>query len=820
MNLLGVVLDICYTSITYYMLKSYFKIAWRNIWRNKAFSVINIFGLAVGIAFALLIAAYVWGELQVNHQLKDADNQYIIQSKWKDPNMGFELASVAELPKALKENYPGLVANYYHFDGMTTNVSKGDMHFRESIQVGDSTMLSMYGFKLLYGNTNTALNDPFSVVITGHMALKYFGRMDVVGQMLNIENFSGEKHDFTISGVLDEIPKNSVTTLNSSNISDFFFNADAAKYFKRNLSGWANTYIVDYVELQKGVNPKSVESAMAVLLHKNAPAEISKNLTPYLVALKDYNLIAEGGVVKKMTYTLSCIALFILLMAVINFVNIRIGRASGRMKEMGIRKVMGGLRKQLIWQFLAESTLIVMIATLVALVIYFIARPYFSNVLGKEITGLFSFPVYFIPVPFVFALLVGVLAGIYPALVLSALKAVDSLKGKLTSVKESVLFRKTLVGFQFGTAAIVVIGAVIISQQISLFFSGNLGYDKDYVVYAQLPRDWSPKGVQKMESIRYQLSQMSIVSNAALSFEIPDGANGGDYPVYRQGGNPAQAVVTTGLLTDNQFAATYNIPMKAGTFFKPVFNLADSTQVVINESQAKALGWKDAHDAIGQKIISPGGRVAFTICGVTADFHFGSMQKAILPVVFTNVNYGLAYRYFSIKLKPGNMPQNLAALQKKWAELMPGAPFEYKFMDDALKKLYATEIQLQKAAYIATVLSIIIVLLGVLGLISLSIQKRTKEIGIRKVLGSSVAGITTLFLKDFLGVVLIAGVIACPLAYLIMQKWLSDYAYRINISASPFILSITLLIFITGVLIILQTIKAAFANPIKSLRSE
>ena len=802
------------------MLKSYLKIAWRNLWKNKAFSIINIFGLSIGIAFSLLIGAYVWGELQVNRHLKDSDNQYIIQSKWKNPNMGFEFACAAELPKALKENYPGLVTNYYRFDGMTTNVSKGDKHFRESIQVGDSTLLNMYSFKLLQGNTNTALNDPFSVVITSRMAMKYFGRTDVVGQLLSFENFSGDKHDFTVSGVLGAIPKNSVTTLNVHNISDFFFNADAAKYFKRNLTGWANTDVIDYVELKKGANPKAVENAMIVLLHKNAPEQISKNLTPYLVALKDYNMIAEGGIVKKMTYTLSCIALFILLMAIINFVNICIGRASGRMREMGIRKVMGGLRKQLIWQFLAESTLIVMMAMIVALVVYSIARPYLSDVLGKDIMGLFSFPVYFIPVPFVFALIVGMLAGIYPALVLSSLKSVDSLKGKLASVKESVFFRKSLVVFQFVTASIVLIGAVIVSQQVNLFFSNNLGYNKDYVIYSQLPRDWSPKGVQRMEAIRYQLGQIPQVSNVTLSYEIPDGANAGNYPVYRRGANPSQPIVTQGLNVDNQYASTYNIPLKAGRFFKPVFNAADSTDVVINETQAKALGFKSADEAIGQKIMSPGNPVASTICGVTADFHFGSMQAKILPITFSNVNYNAYYRYFSIKLKPGDIQQSLSVLQKKWAELMPGAPFEYKFMDDALKSVYATELQLKKAAYIATFLAVIIVLLGVLGLISLSIQKRTKEIGIRKVLGSSVPGIISLFMKDFMGVVLIAGLIACPLAYFMMQKWLDDYAYKINISLSPFIFSIALLTGITALLIMLQTIKAAFANPVKSLRSE
>lgn len=801
------------------MIKNYIKIAWRNIAKNYFYSLVNIIGLSVGIAFTLLIGAYVWEELQVNRGLKNADNQYIILSKWKDQNMGNEIGSTAQMPQTLKDNYPGLVANYYHFDGVTTNVSKGDMHFRESLQLGDSTLLNMYGFKLLYGDVSTALRDPFSVVLTSRMALKYFGKTNVVGQTLNFESFSGDRHDFVITGVLPEMSKNSVTNLNAGNNSDFFFTITAAKYFKRNVIGWNNQNTVGYIQLQKGISPKAVEKVMHDLLTKNAPRQISQNLTSYLVALKDYNLIADNGIAKKMTYTLSCIALFILLMAVINFVNICIGRSSGRMREIGIRKVLGGLRKQLIWQFIIESILTVILSTLLALVIYCVARSYFSSVLGTDVMGLFSFPVYFIGIAFLFVLLIGILAGIYPALVLTALRTVDSLKGKSSPVKEGILFRKMLVAFQFATAFVVFIGAVIISQQINLFFSNNLGYNKDYVVYAQLPRDWSPKGVQKMEAVRYQLAQMPEVSKVTLSFEIPDGSNGSNYPVYKQGANPADVITAQGLVADNQYAATYNIPMKAGVFFKPEYMAADSTLVVINEAESKALGWKRPEDAIGQKILTPGFPVN-TICGVTADFHFGSMQGRIQPITFSNVNYVNVYRFFSVKLKPGDMQKSLSALQKKWAMLMPGAPFQYSFMDDALKKVYATELQLKQAAFIATALAFIIVLLGVLGLVSLSIQKRTKEIGIRKVLGSSVAAIINLFIREFVAIILVAGLIACPLAYFLMQHWLNDYAYKIAITFNPFIISLLLVTIITALLIVLQTIKAALANPVKSLRSE
>src|ERR1700744_4962405 len=270
------------------MLQSYFTIAWRSLWKNKGFSIINIFGLSVGIAFTLLIGAYVWDELQVNKDLRNADNQYIIQSKWKDPNLGFELGTIAQLPKTLKEVYPTFVANYYHWDGVTSNVSKGDKHFREGIQVGDSTFLTMYGFKLKYGSATIALNDPFSAVITQELAIKYFGTTDAVGQTLTIESFTGSKHDFTVSGVLDKFGRNSVTSVNDNNNSSIFLPEKAAIFLGRQMNGWNNTSLVGYIELKPGVIPTKVESAMHHLIKANSSQQIADNLTPYLVPLKDY----------------------------------------------------------------------------------------------------------------------------------------------------------------------------------------------------------------------------------------------------------------------------------------------------------------------------------------------------------------------------------------------------------------------------------------------------------------------------------------------------------------------------------------------------
>jgi ABC-type antimicrobial peptide transport system permease subunit len=798
------------------MFKNYFKIAWRNIIKSRFYAAVNILGLSVGIALTLLIGAYVWNQLQVNKNLKNADRQYIIQSKWKDPNQGFPMATLGPLAKALKDNYPNLVANYYRYDGITSNISKGEKSFRENLQVGDSTLLNMFGFTLLQGNAQTALKNPFTVVIMENAAIKYFGKTDVVGQTITIESFSGSKHDFLITGVLDPVQKNSVTALVDNYPGDFYVSTDNLDFFGRNMN-WQNPFIANYIELQKGVTAKDLEKPIAHLEKQNVSPQVAADLTPYAVPLKEFYLSANNGIVQKMIYALSAIALFILAMAIINFINMSVSRSAARMREIGIRKVLGGLKRQLIIQFLTESIIIVFFATVFAFIMYAAARNLFSSILSTEIPSLNNFPVYFILFPLLLIVFIGFIAGIYPAFILSSLKSVESLKGKIT-VKENVLLRKSLTSFQFGTAAIAFIGALIISKQTNLFLSNDLGYNKNYVLSAQVSRDWTQQGVDKMENIRNQFSLMPQVSNVSLSYEIPDGNNSGSASVYRFDADSTQAIVTQALTTDENYLSVYKIPLKAGSFFEG--HALDSGKVVMNETAVHALGFKNAGEAIGQQVRVPGASTVFTIKGVTNDFHFGAMNQKIAPIVFFNVQFAPIYRYLSFKLNPGNIPATIDALQKKWSAVMIGAPFEYKFMDDTLAKLYKTEMQLKKASYIAMLLALIIVLLGVVGLISLSIQKRTKEIGIRKVLGSSVVSILTLFIKEFLLVILIGGIIACPLAYIIMHNWLQNYAYRVDITATPFIISIVCLGLITTLVICVQTIKAAIANPVESLRTE
>jgi putative ABC transport system permease protein len=802
-------------------IRNYYRSAVRQIARSRFHALINVIGLSIGIAFFLQIALYCYSEWMVNRQLKNDGRQYILTSEWKDPNMGYTLATLGPLARALKENYPALVANYYRFDGMTVTVSHADKDFREELQLGDSTLLTMYGFSLLRGDVRTALDHPFTVVITDDRALKIFGTTDMVGQNLAIANFSGQKQEFRITGVLKRPPRNSVTRLSASNENTIFVPTLNLAWFGRNMD-WSRGNIASYVELQPGVSPAALKGPIEHLIRSNADPRIAANLRVVPELLTSYYLGADGGAVQKMIYTLSFIAVFILGMAVINFINLSVSRSALRMKEIGIRKVLGSLRRQLRGQFLTESVLLAMAATGIALLLYLLLAPVFSEMLGREMPKLSTLPPAAWGLIGLFGLLTGWLAGLYPAILLSSLSTVNVLKGIAGTVEQNIRIRKALVGFQFGTAAIVFIGAIIVSQQIDLFFSDRLGYNKEYVLASQLPRDWTPQGVRHMEMVRAVFAGMPQVRDVTLSFEIPNGANSGSVGVFREGGDPSRPVVAQTLVTDDHYASTYKIPMASGVFFHVTGagETQDSTQLVLNQTAVRAMGWKTDREAVGQRLRLANSNTVFTVSGVVRDFHFDAMSTGIQPEVFSTVNLWDIYRYLSFKLNPGHVSADIAALQQQWAKLMPGAPFDYTFMDESLAAVYESELRLRKAASTATALAFTIVLLGVLGLVSGSVRRRTKEIAIRKVIGASISGIIRLFLREYLPVLLTAGVIASPVAWWIMQRWLDDYATRITITVWPFLEAAGSLAFVVMVLIGAQTFSAAIANPVKGLRSE
>ncbi len=802
------------------MILNYLKIAWRNLAKRKFYSAVTILGLSVGMAFTLLVTQYIWSEVRVNTALKHQDHQYMVRSEWKKKEMGLEQTSIAPLGEALKTSYPELVSNYYRFDAVTTVVSKGDNHFREDIQIGDSTILGMYGFPLLHGDAKTAFDQPNSVVISTETANKYFGKTDVVGQTLSIDSFSGEKRDFMITGVLDELPFNSILNMFHEHDPILMSESSMAFFDRGNFDGWDNLYVVNYIELKEGVKPADLDQPIKQLMNTHASEQVRDNLSVKLMSLQDLYLDADNGLIRKTVATLSIVAFFIMLMAIVNFVNISIGSSSSRLKEIGVRKVLGSVKGQVIRQFLTESVLIAFFALLVSFVIYESSRSFFSEVLGKPIVSLFTGSPYFIGVAMVLTLITGVLAGIYPAFILSSLPSIESMKGKFRSVKENVLFRRILVVSQFTIALFVFGSAAFISRQVSFFFNKDLGYSKESVLSVPVPRDWTPEGTRKMETIRQELASLPEVSEASFSYEIPNGRSGFSAGFYLPGQDSTQAVFAPVLQTDEKFAPTYQIKTVAGKFFGYANDSLIRDKVVFNEAAVKALGFKNAEAAIGQTIRMQTAGSPMTIDGVVKDFHFESMHQNIRPVAFLHVMGTNYYRYMSIRLSSGDLPAALASVGKKWNQLMPGAPFEYKFIDDSLQQLYESELRLRKASQVATVLSIVIVLLGVLGTVSLNIARRTKELGIRKVLGASGGSIIMLFLKEFMIVLGIAIVVSFPMVYTLIGKWLKNYAYRVDIDWVT--LSVVGVAFggIVALLVGFQTLKAALENPVKSLKSD
>ncbi|MCE6992373.1 ABC transporter permease [Dyadobacter sp. CY323] len=801
------------------MLKNYFKIAWRNLLKRKFYSLVTIFGLSVGMTFTFLMMSYVSGELNVNQDLRHADHQVIMRSKWKNADMGVDLATLGPLGETLKQDYPNLVANYYRYDGITVAFSKGDKHFREDVQTGDSTLLAMYGFPLLHGDARSALSAPNSIAITENKAIKYFGKTDVLGETLTLHNFIGGKQEFQITAVLKDLPNNSITHL-LPNQAEIFIPFSSMEGRKGAENNWEFPYMITFLELQKGVSIKDLDKPISQILRTHASEAMRANLQVYLTPLKLYYREANNGLVRKMILTLSGITAFILFMAIVNFVNISIGNSSSRLKEIGVRKVLGSLKRQLIGQFLAESVLLASLAMIFSIGFYELSRPFFADLLNKPIHSVLALFPYSLAIPLLSAILIGALAGIYPAFVLSSIPSVDSMKGKLKSIRENVFFRRLLISSQFSIALFVFAGAAIVSGQVNYFVNKDLGYEKESLITVGVPRDWTPAGLAKMQGIRDELSRLKEIKEVSLSYEIPNGNYGGYNGVYKSGQDSANAVHTLLLGTDENYAETYGIKMLAGEYFQPKNGSFQPDRLVVNEAAIKALGFSSAQEAVGQQVRIHSFAKPVTITGVCKNFHFESMHQTIKPLAFVHIGDTNSYRYLSFRIKPSDLGKSITEIETKWRTLMPDAPFEFVFMDDTLQKLYTSEIQLKKASQMATGLAIVIVLLGILGMVSLNVARRMREVGIRKVLGASGFSVVMLFLKEFLLVLIFAAVVAFPTAMILMNKWLEAYAYRIEIGWGTFVRISVLFTLMITVLVFIQTYKTALMNPVKSLRGE
>lgn len=802
------------------MFRNYLKVALRSLLRRKFYAALTLFGLAVGLTFAFLIGNYVHSEYRINRDLRNASRQYLLQSEWKLANLGMPITTLAPLARTLREQYPSLVANYYRYDGISVTVSRGDKHFRESVQAGDSTLLTMFGFPLLHGDPRTALDRPNSVVLTESRARRYFGKTDVVGQTLTLDNFVGGKQTYLVTGILKALPDNSVTHL-VTEPDEVFISMSSLRGREVGNEAWGNPFIVNYVELREGVKPEQLAEPIKKLLATHAPPNFRDNLTVRLTSLPDYHFEANNGVIGKLAYAVTAVAVFMLLMASINFVNVSIGHASTRLREIGVRKSLGGERRQLLGQFLAEALLLTALATVLSLFGYEIARPSFGDVLGRSLPALTMWPGWAFGAVAALSLCVGLLAGSYPALVLSALPAVDSLKGKLKSVGDGVLLRRALLTFQFTMAVFVFVGAVVVGRQVAYFFEKDLGFQREQLLtVSSVPRNWSPEGVATTELARDRFARLPGIASATLSWETPADGPGNNTALYRQGRDSTEAVAVGLMTTDEHFARTFAIPMRAGEFLHANRGAYQETRVVINESAARALGWPQPGDAIGQYVRFPGTAVSYQVSGVTADFHSASLHQSIQPLAFLHVRRGVIFRMLSFKLNSARLRETLASLETEWARTFPSAPFVHTFLDESLQNLYLTELRMRKAARIATVLALVIVLLGVQGVVSQSIARRTKEIGIRRVLGATSVGIIRLFLGEFVLILVLANGLAAPLAALVLNNWLQRYAYHVSLNGVPFVAVGVGLAAVIGLVVSLQSLKAALTDPVKSLRTE
>ncbi|CDS97474.1 conserved membrane hypothetical protein [Sphingobacterium sp. PM2-P1-29] len=800
------------------MLKNNIKIAWRNIIKRKYESLINLVGLICSITFVILVGAYVWEVHQVNSQLRHKEQQYLLQSNYKKEGFGIPLTSIGALPKALKEEYPQLVANYYRIDGLTCIVSHGQQIFEEGTVVGDPTLLDMFGFQLFEGNSTTALTKPFTVVITEKAAKKYFGKLNVLGQTLEIKNFNGDKQPFTITGVIIENTQNSVMHLNDAMKSDIFLPIASESYFGRSIDNWHNPYIVSFIELQKGITPDQLHAPIQDLIKRNMDAEFSLNYTPDLKPLKSYFLDDNNGAIRKMISTLLWIAGFVLLMAVINFINITISQNFSRLKEMGVRKVMGSSRTQIIAQLLTEYVITLIIAVILSLPLYVLLTPVFEGIFMRELPTLTALPAAFFILLFLFACMVGFFAGIYPAIKLSSNGILESIKNKFTQNNNKQVIRRVLIFIQFAVAIIILMATIIISKQIDLFLHGNSGYNKESVLTVQVPRDWSEVGLKKMETTRNEFERLPQIESLSLSYEIPGFIGGNNSTLINN--KTEKEVNTKVIMSDDHFAKTYQIPILAGTFLSK--NMADhqTSYIVINRKAMLALGFKQPDEAVGQTIGLDDEHQYVTISGVTADFIPNSMLEETAPLVWIDINKSLQFRYFSIRLKAGNLSSSMSALEQKWKELLPDAPFQYQFTDERIQKLYKTELQLQRASQVASIAALLIVSLGIIGLITLSINLRNKEVGVRKVLGASLSHLILLFSKEFYMIFVLALLVTIPISYILMHIWLQNYSSRIEIDLLTYLLPLGFLTLLLGTLIIGIIYRATRFNPIEKLRDE
>jgi putative ABC transport system permease protein len=794
------------------MIKNYLKIAFRNLWRHKAFSFINIMGLTVGMTACFLIFLYIKFELSYDSFHTKADRIYRIVCDIKTPTEVIKAAGPSwAVPPHVKGEFSEVESFVRIAGGDNVLIRNGDVKYQEEESMwADSSFFKVFDFKLLKGNPQTALRDPFTIVLTETSAKKYFGKTDPIGKTLLI---TGDAIPAKVTGVMKDFPENSQikgdVVLSMSTIT---------KEWNKNLDNqWGNYGAQAYVLLKPGVNAKSLEKKFPAFLEKRNGTEMRKGqmfATLFLEPMKDVYLRStrngnSTGNINNV-YIFSIVAIFILLIACINFVNLTTARSTERAKEVGIRKVVGAAKSQLARQFIGESVILCLIAFLLSLVASSLMLPLFNELSGKIISeGIFDKGEYVLML-FLAAIGIGLLAGIYPALVLSSFKPVVVLKGRFATGTRGIVLRKALVVAQFSISVALIIGTIVVYDQMSYMRNRELGFTKDQMIVIDT------NGDPGKNAFNQAIRTIPAVKSTALSSSVPGSGNPGAYSEIENKKGDLQIANLDLYFVDFDYINQYKIKVLAGRGFSREFGTDTTQAMVLNEAAIKMFGYSSPQEAVGRRF-KQWGREG-KIIGVIKDFHFRSLQQPIKPLSMRIEPGGS--NLVSAHISTANLPATLAAIESKWKTIIPNRPFSYYFLDEFFDKQYRGEERFGSLFLNFAVLAIFISCLGLLGLASYSTMQRTKEIGIRKVMGASVRVIINLLSKEFLVLVILSFFIAMPVAWYFMHSWLQDFAYRTSISWWVFVLAGAIAVIIAIFTVSFQAIKAAIANPVKSLRTE
>ena len=805
------------------MIKNYFKVAMRYLLRNKGYTAINILGLAIGITCCILIMLFVRSEWSYDkfHSKSDRIYRAWVLENYDDMDDIIDINTPLPLAGALQSSF-GEIESTCRVFNLNTLVKTGEQSFSENMRMVDSSFFRIFDFELLNGNREDPFPTSNSIILTENTAKKYFGKQNPIGKNIELQ-LANEKVMFSVSGIVKAAPEESSIKYNAL----ISFANDKYLFSPRAMKAWFSISPETYVLLRKDADPAKLEKKFPSMVKQNLGEAYKEG--GYIVSLQPITKIhldssLPAGIEPisnpKYSYILLTIGILILLVACVNFITLSVGRSATRAMEVGVRKVLGAERQQLIRQFWGEAVLLTVISVIIGIALSVLLVKPFNQIINKQLV--LQFDLLFIGYCILIIIIIGLIAGIYPAIILSGFRPVEILKGKLKLGNKSGLFRKSLITGQFVTSIAMIVCTIVIGGQMDYLQNKDLGYQKEQVVIVPTSKP-RLRGMEIAELYRNELLKQPQVAGASvslMSFSETPWINVGytdDKNIYRDFQFNA---------VDPYFLKTMGIQLAEGRDFS-VTNPADNmSSMIVNEAMLNLFGWQNG---VGQKLP---GRIEQQIVGVVKDFNYQSLHTKVEPLALVikpdsffrrieNINFNAPLQpRISVRLKTGNLAASLAMLKQVWKKVVPDQEFEYRFLDESIAAQYTQEQRTSTIVKLASALSIFISCMGLFGLATLTVVRRTREIGIRKVLGASVSSVVQLLSREFLVLVIIAALIAFPLGWWAMNKWLEDFAYRIHIEWWVFPVAGIAALLIALLTVSFQAIKAALANPVKSLRTE